>query len=568
MMVINKRIKIYRLLIFLFFLISILQISLSATTFNKYPEWKIKLSYMLMSKGKEFLDENPELALSYFQRAKKIYPQNKEVKELIEKALNEVENPSRSKNLIEERPSPKVYHVQETSPESQSVKPAILKNEHKVQNHSQSIENQNIEKKPDKEKTIISRNVSKKLPQGKNIIIAEYKGVSEEEEYKAEEKGPTVNTILDPYHPRHKGMSIPYYKDREGLKIHPWVGIRGEYMYEEQPVGIESLAQEAQEYNQRSDTQAAEYISVNKKQYYRDEVVIHIKETLPKFYYIYHRERVKRQYPAKKLWNSEDVYYEDYYKRIYKVEYTIPRIKKLGFLKTTFKYTDSTKFSANDLGGYLPSNSYLIEFYSAPYSAFLNRTFGVKLTYEYSCGEYKRAPEVNWSERKSKTNHYWAELDFYNQRKYLRIKPHFEYKKERHYPSYNTWYTIKSGIKVEKKLNGDLKYTADWTYIKYKRAKDPYNDPASLWPPNSLNTSCWTWENEIEYEIVRDLKLKFGLDYGNGLGFSAFDNIGGRVELQLRNPGLIDFRIGYRYIDYFNIDQGVDSVFFKLGWFI
>ena len=123
-------------------------------------------------------------------------------------------------------------------------------------------------------------------------------------------------------------------------------------------------------------------------------------------------------------------------------------------------------------------------------------------------------------------------------------------------------------LKIEKELNGDLKYTTDWTYIKYKRDKDPYNDPSSPWPPNSLNTSCWTWENEVEYEIIRDLKLKIGLDYRNGLGFSAFDNLTSRIELQLRKPGLIDFRIGYRYIDYFNIDEGVDTVFFKLGWFI
>lgn len=564
MMVINKRIKIlYRLLIFLFFLISILQISLSAATSNRYPDWKIKLSYMLMSKGKEFLDENPEFALSYFQRAKKIYPQNEEVKELIEKALDKVENPTSSKNSVEESPSPKVYYVQKTSPQSQSVKPGISKNEHKVQNRSQSIIDQNDEQKP-----IVSQDVSEKLPQGKDVIIAEYKGVSEEEEYKAEERGPTVNTILAPYHPKHKGMSIPYYKDREGLKIHPWVGIRGEYMYDEQPVGIESLIQEAQEYNQRSNEQAAKYVSVNKKQYYRDEVVIHIKETLPKFYYIYQKERVKRRYPAKKLWSSNDVYYDDYYRRTYKIEYTIPRIKKIGFLKTTLRYIDNLGFRANDPAAYIPFNSYLIEFYIAPYSVFLNRTFGVRLTYQYSHGEYKRAAEQGWGERKYKENQYWVELDFYNQRKYLRIKPHFEYEKERHYPSYNTWYTMKSGIKVEKELNGNFKYTTDWTYIKYKRDKDPYNDPASSYPPNSLNTSCWLWENEIEYEIIRDLKLKFGLDYGNGLGFSQFDNLVGRVELQLRKPGLIDFRIGYRYIDYFNIDQGVDSVFFKFGWFI
>ncbi len=560
-MIINKIVKSQSILILLFFLILILILilPLSSATKVQYPEWKIKLSYMLLSRGKQVLNDNPHLAIQYFKRAKEIYPENIEVEEVMKKAIRKVEN----LNLLSKQTRKKTrISLSEINRKSKSTR------------FSQQDENNDIQQDSEKHTPLYLQRQKSSVSeesnsfQDKNVIIAEYKGISEEEEYKAEEKGPTVNTILDPYHPKHKGMSIPYYKDREGLKVHPWVGIRGEFMYDEQPVGIESLTQEAQEFNQRGDSQAKKYMSFNKKQYYRNEIVIHIKETLPKFYYIYQKERVKRQYPAKKLWNTNDVYYDDYYRRYFKIEYTIPAIKKIGYLKTVFRYGNEISFRANDPAGYLPFNSYLVELYTAPYSAFLNRTFGVKLSYLYADGEYKRAAEQNWGERKYKENHYWAELDFYNQRKYLRVKPHFEYEKERHYPSYNTWYTIKSGIKIEKELNGSLKYTTDWTYIKYKRDKDPYNNPSSPWPPNSLNTSCWTWENEVEYEIIRDLKLKIGLDYGNGLGFSAFDNLTGRIELQLRKPGLVDFRIGYRYIDYFNIDEGVDTVFFKFGWFI
>lgn len=557
MMIINKAVKLQSILILLFFLI--LQSSLASKV--QYPEWKIKLSYMLLGKGKQVLNDNPRLAIQYFKRAKKIYPENIEVEELIKKATRKMEN---------------LDFLTKEHRENIKIPPSEIDSKRNYTQISLQDENSDIfqatKKQPpsvysQKQKSFVSEETHSF--QDKNVIIAEYKGISEEEAYESEEKGPTVNTILDPYHPEHKGMSIPYYKDRQGLKLHPWVGIRGEFMYDEQPVGIESLIQEAQEFNQREDSQAKKYISFNKKQYYRNEIVINIKETLPKFYYIYQKERVKRQYPAKKLWSvDDDVYYDDYYKRYFKVEYTIPEIKKIGYLKTVFQYGDEISFRSNDPAGYLPMNAYMIELYCSPYSAFLRQTFGIKLSYLYADGEYKRAAEQGWAEREYKENHYWLELDFYNPRKYLRIKPHFEYEKERHYPSYNTWYTMKSGVKIEKDLNGDLKYTTDWTYIKYKRDKDPYNDPSSSYPPNSLNTSCWTWENEVEYEIIRDLKLKIGLDYGNGLGFSAFDNLTGRIELQLRKPGLVDFRIGYRYIDYFNIDEGVDTVFFKFGWFI
>lgn len=390
-----------------------------------------------------------------------------------------------------------------------------------------------------------------------------YTGIVQRDLYKAQRKGPTIATKLDPYHPEHKNFKIPYYKDREGLKITPVIGIRGEYNTERQLVPIESLMQEAQEFNQRSDEQAKRYISVNRKRWHQEEIVLHYKETWPKFVYTYLEERATREYDAKEIWSTNDVFYDHYNRRYYKLEHTIPCLPKLGALKWVLRYGNQVKYAPNNNAGYLPFNSYLIGIETWPYIAFLNKTLGVKYEYEYSEGEYKRAMDEGWDGRKNKKHEHLLEFDYYYPEKFLRLKPHFSYKRERVYPTYNTWYLRKNGIKVEKDFNGRVRFVSDWTYIDYTRDKDPFLSTA-----DHITTSAWTWENTLEYEFIHDLKLKLGLDYGNGLGFDAFDYYTLRAELQYKKPGLHDFRIGYGHTNYFELDDTVNTFLFKFGLFI
>ncbi|MFN7170870.1 MAG: hypothetical protein ACK4NT_06525, partial [Candidatus Omnitrophota bacterium] len=330
-----------------------------------------------------------------------------------------------------------------------------------------------------------------------------------------------------------------------------------------QLVGIESLVQEAQEFNQREDEQAKRYISVNRKRYHLEEIILHYNETWPKFTYTYMEERAVREYAAKELWSTNRLYYDNYNRRFYLLEQNLPCIKILGALKWKLRYGDNEVYRPNDPAGYNSFNSYLTGIEIWPYIAFLKKTVGVRVDYQYGEGEYKRAMEQGWDERKYRENQYWLEFDYYYPEKFLRIKPHFYYERERHYPSYNTWYKRENGIKIEKDFNGRIRFVSDWTYIDYTRDKDPY-----LVGANHITTSAWKWENGLEYEFVRDVKLKLGLDYGNGLGFDAFDYYTLRAELQWKKPGLNDFRIGYGHTNYFELDDSVNTFLFKFGLFI
>ncbi len=507
-----------------------------------YPEWKVKLAYTLLAKGIEVNNEDPELAEEYYKRAQKIYPLIKKDKEY---------TPAVPKATKTEKKPYAQTTDQETPSINENVQFAQKIEEEKSIAYQKDIPKQISEKKLE----------SLPIQESEDVIIAELDRIAALEVYSAEKKGPITTKLLDPYYIKHKNFKIPYYKDREGLKVHPWLGIRGEYQYDEQRVGIESLLMEAKEFNQRRNDQARDYISINKKELYREEVILHIREWLPKFTFINHEEKVKRVYKAKKLWSSNDTFYDNYNRRYYQLEYTIPRLKKLGYLKLKLRYGDELSYRTNDPAAYLPYESHLVGFETSPHISRLGRV-KIKFEYEYWNGEYKQAGNQGWSEREAYDRNYLLECELYNQKKFLRITPHFSWDKEQHSPSHDTWWTKKTGLKTQKNINGKLVYTTDWTYIRYVRV----NPTASN--EKKISASCWTWENELEYEIVRDLKFTLGLDYSNGLGFDAFDSITTRGEIMLRKPGLIDLRFGYRYTDYINLNDNVDTVYFKFGWFI
>ncbi len=394
-------------------------------------------------------------------------------------------------------------------------------------------------------------------------LEATYAETTQRDLYAAWKKGPALASKLDPYHPEHKDFKIPYYKDREGLKLTPIVGVRGEYMAEEQLVGIETLINEAQEFDQRTDEQAKKYISLNRKRYHQEEIILHYKENWPKFTYTYLEERTTREYDARQLWSTSKVFYDHYNRRYYQLEHTIPCIRKLGATRLKFRYGDVVRYKPNDPAAYVDAESYLLGIETFPYIAFMDKTIGAKFEYMYIDGNFSRWEETGGSNHSLKERNYFVEFDFYYPEKFLRIKPHFYYEKERHYPTYNTWWKRENGVKIEKDLNGRLRFVSDWTYIDYTRDKDPHLPTA-----NHITTSAWKWENGLEYEFIRDVKLKLGADYGNGLGFDSFDYYTLRAELQWKKPGMNDFRIGYGHTNYFELDDTVHTFLFKLGLFI
>jgi hypothetical protein len=420
----------------------------------------------------------------------------------------------------------------------------------------------NIEKINNKQPVKLNFEQEGKTPQiqpAKPVIKANqayYLGTVTKEQYPSEEKGPTAVTILDPYHPKHKGWTVPYFKDREGLKITPLIGIRGEYNQDEQLVGIESLILEAKEFDKEDDAELRKYVSTNDKHHFRAEVILHYKETWPVVIYIYQAERVTRQYQGKLQWSSTDMTYDHLDKRYVKVDYTVPNLPKIGYLDIIARYGNVHNFKPNDNAGFKPYDSYLLSLETMPF-------FDARLKSEflYQEGTQPRYATVEDWQRYELL----IELKKFFPRHFLTVTPHYKWEDEQQFPvtSNSQWVLHKAGVRLEWDKTGDLEFLSDFSYLDYARDKN-----RELANYQHISLKALSLENEVSYEFIDDVRATLGLDYSGGIDYSGFDNITIRGQLSYRKPGFADYSIGLRHTEYYNISDSIDTIFFKIGLFM
>jgi hypothetical protein len=388
------------------------------------------------------------------------------------------------------------------------------------------------------------------------IIRAEYLKTLTIEHFPEEEKGPDAVTILDPYHPEHKGFPFPYFKDREGLKITPFLGIRGEYYQDEELIGLESLIIEAKELRRESKEDLKRYISTNNKHYLRGEIILHHKETWPKLTYIYHAERTTRVYDGKLFWSDNNIAYDHSNINYYQLEYTLANLPRVGYLDITTRYGRERIFKPNDIPGYQTCDSWLLVLESMPF-------WDTKTKFEllYKDGRQPRWDQIDSWERYE----LYLELSKFFPHRRLTIRPYYKWEQEEQFPvaGNSRWTLHKAGLGVEKDITGKLEFEFDWAYLNYARDQN-----RNLATSRRISLNCLVAENTLSYEIIQDVKFSAGLDYQTGFGFSGFDNYTLRGELSYRKPGLADYRIGLRYTDYYNLNDSLDMWYFKIGLFI
>jgi len=546
MMIINKAVKLQSILILLFFLLLILQSSLASKV--QYPEWKIKLSYMLLSKGKQVLSDNPHLAIQYFKRAKKIYPQNIEAEELIKEVASKVDNPS----LLPKQRRKKI-----------KILASDINSESNYTQFSQQDENSDIPRAPEKHPPKIypqkqKSSVSEETYsfQDKNVIIAEYKGISEDEEYKAWKRGPTINTVLDIYHPQHPGKTFPYYKNYEGFKLNPYFGVWANYEVEKAPVGMETLIENAKEFSRYSDEQLREYVSTNDKEFWDWELRYYYKDYWPKITYIYHTADTRRAYPGKLVWSSNSIWSENEDYHELKLDYTFRNLKYIGYLRVE-PFIRFTKWTSDNDSTYLGKEKrYEMKVSCMPMD-------GLELILEYTYLKNKKSnhPNIGGEIMESiKKKRYYIELIKHIPEKRFKISFSYLSQPEKWIPTDEEWPKQEVKLYWEKNLTSKLKFRQDLEYLYLERNKQPHL--SSHLHDTAEYLKC---KNKISKEVIKDLTCSLEYEYATGVEFKGFDYHNIDAELELFKPGLIRLKLGTGYTYYYNIDDHLWSLYFKFS---
>lgn len=85
--------------------------------------------------------------------------------------------------------------------------------------------------------------------------------------------------------------------------------------------------------------------------------------------------------------------------------------------------------------------------------------------------------------------------------------------------------------------------------------------------PSNPEAHSFATKNTLSYELFRDFDVSLGFDHARGVGVNAYDNVGLRAELELFKPGVIRAKVGYEWVSYYNIDDDLSLLYFKLFLF-
>lgn len=96
----------------------------------------------------------------------------------------------------------------------------------------------------------------------------------------------------------------------------------------------------------------------------------------------------------------------------------------------------------------------------------------------------------------------------------------------------------------------------------------PAGFTAPLPDPFDVHALAITWENRAQYRVYDKLWIQGGFDLGTGIDMSDFDNVGMLVGLEYYAPGIIRVDFGWRGNLYYNIDDTLSTVYFKVYFFM
>ena len=153
----------------------------------------------------------------------------------------------------------------------------------------------------------------------------------------------------------------------------------------------------------------------------------------------------------------------------------------------------------------------------------------------------------------------------------------FSYSLDIYSPFSNTFEKYEIWARVGRDFND--RFNA-YTMLKYAYDHTRSEDNA-MWvgptPPNTTNPKPFpfdvtaialTSENRAQYRIYDRLWFQGGLDLGCGINMSDFDNLGMLTGLEYYAPGIIRVDVGWRGNLFYNIDDTLGTVYFKVYFFM
>lgn len=165
---------------------------------------------------------------------------------------------------------------------------------------------------------------------------------------------------------------------------------------------------------------------------------------------------------------------------------------------------------------------------------------------------------------------YRTEFRFKTQDQKTAFTPWFSYSMDKYHHFRDVFEKYEIGAKLGRDFTKKFRASTQIEYIISKRAETDNIAPlyTGVPLPEKHMASYIGSENRAEYNIWNDFWLQGGIDLAFGLNESAYDNWGTFLGLQYYRPGVLRASVGWNMNHYYNIDDFLNTVGFRIYIFM
>ncbi len=207
-------------------------------------------------------------------------------------------------------------------------------------------------------------------------------------------------------------------------------------------------------------------------------------------------------------------------------------------------------------------NTYFASLTLAPSARF--EWFG---KFEYFKAWHYRAPDA-WGEgARYEPDHYLFRTEFRIKSADQRTSfiPSFSYSKDRYYPFRDTFEKYEMSLRAGRDFTSKLSGTSTLTYVLSLRDQPDNRAPTYARPNPYKDTASWIGvENRVSYNVWDKFYLQGGADLACGTNMSDFDNWATFMGIEYYNSGVLRANFGWNFNHYYNIEDTLSTIGFKI----
>jgi len=148
--------------------------------------------------------------------------------------------------------------------------------------------------------------------------------------------------------------------------------------------------------------------------------------------------------------------------------------------------------------------------------------------------------------------------------------PSFSYSKDYYWPFRDTFQKYEVSARIGHDFNEKLSISSQLDYVLSLRDEPDNNAPDYGTTPRPIKDSAayMGFNNKASYNIWNDFYLQGGFDFAAGLNMSDFDNWGTFLGIEYYKPGILRANFGWNTNYYYNIEDFLNSVEFRVFIFM